>query len=63
MARSFYSTLEDPEKAMQEVGEQTPLGRWGQPDDIARAALFLASPAADFISGSLLVVDGGYLQM
>lgn len=63
MARSFFATFEDPEKAMQEVGEHTPMGRWGQPDDIARAALFLASPAADYISGSLLVVDGGYLQM
>ncbi len=38
-----------------------PLGRQGVPDDIAKAALFLASAAADYITGSLLVVDGGYL--
>jgi len=36
-----------------------PLGRWGQPEDVAAAALFLCSPAASFITGSVLVVDGG----
>jgi 3-oxoacyl-[acyl-carrier protein] reductase len=36
-----------------------PLGRWGTPEDVAGAALFLCSPAASFITGSVLVVDGG----
>jgi NAD(P)-dependent dehydrogenase (short-subunit alcohol dehydrogenase family) len=36
-----------------------PLGRWGQPEDVAAAALFLCSAAASFITGSVLVVDGG----
>lgn len=40
---------------------RTPLGRWGQPADVAGAALFLASPAAAFITGVILPVDGGYL--
>lgn len=38
-----------------------PLGRQGEPDDIARVALFLASPAAAYMTGATLVVDGGYL--
>lgn len=40
--------------------QRTPLGRWGQPDDVAGAATFLASPAARFITGVILPVDGGY---
>ena len=40
--------------------EMTPMGRVGEPDDIASAALYLASPAAKFATGTNLVVDGGY---
>ena len=42
------------------VTGRTPLGRWGTPQDIGLAALFLASPAADFITGQILYVDGGW---
>jgi NAD(P)-dependent dehydrogenase (short-subunit alcohol dehydrogenase family) len=40
--------------------ERMPMGRWGTPEDIAPAVLFLASPAARFITGQTLPVDGGY---
>ena len=42
---------------------RTPLARWGTPADVAGAALFLASPAAAFVTGVTLPVDGGYLIM
>jgi gluconate 5-dehydrogenase len=43
------------------VMTRTPAGRWGEPDDVGNAALFLASKAADFINGHILYVDGGIL--
>ena len=42
------------------VNARTPLGRWGQPEDVAEPVLFLASPAAAFMTGTCLAVDGGY---
>jgi 2-dehydro-3-deoxy-D-gluconate 5-dehydrogenase len=39
---------------------RTPVGRWGQPADMAGIAVFLASPASDFITGTAIPVDGGY---
>ena len=41
--------------------ERTPLGRIGEPDDIARVVLFAASAASDYMTGTILLVDGGYL--
>ncbi|MDE2516810.1 MAG: glucose 1-dehydrogenase [Rhodospirillales bacterium] len=39
---------------------RTPAGRWGQPDDMAGIAVFLAAPASDFVTGTAIPVDGGY---
>jgi 2-deoxy-D-gluconate 3-dehydrogenase len=44
----------------QEIRRRTPMGRWGQPGDLLGVTVFLASPWADFITGALIPVDGGY---
>jgi 3-oxoacyl-[acyl-carrier protein] reductase len=44
------------------VAESTPLKRWGTPDDVAGAAVFLASPAAAFLTGQAILVDGGVVM-
>jgi len=51
--------LADPERATQWTGN-TPLGRIGEPWDLAGAVVYLASPASDFVTGHTLVVDGGF---
>ncbi len=43
------------------VMTRTPAGRWGEPEDVGHAALFLASKASDFVNGHVLYVDGGIL--
>jgi NAD(P)-dependent dehydrogenase (short-subunit alcohol dehydrogenase family) len=50
-----------PEEARQRRVERIPLGRFGEPEDVAKAALFLASDDARYVSGHTLAVDGGYL--
>ena len=48
-------------KRNQQITERIPAGRWGTPDDLAGAVVFLASRASDYVHGHVLVVDGGWL--
>ena len=50
----------DPDRSTS-ILARIPLGRWGNPEDLAAAAVFLASPAAAYINGELLTVDGGWM--
>jgi 2-deoxy-D-gluconate 3-dehydrogenase len=51
---------QDPNRSRQ-ILERIPAGRWGSPHDVAGAAVFLASSASDYVSGHVLVVDGGWM--
>jgi 2-deoxy-D-gluconate 3-dehydrogenase len=50
----------DPKRSA-EILARIPAGRWGQPEDLADAVVFLAAPASDYINGHVLVVDGGWM--
>ena len=61
VSRPLTQALQDDPQRSAQILARTPLGRWGQPEDVAEPVLFLASPAARFITGVVLPVDGGYL--
>jgi 2-deoxy-D-gluconate 3-dehydrogenase len=59
----FKTDMTAPVHAMplnDEILLRTPAGRWGQPEELAGTAVFLASRASDFVTGTTVVVDGGY---
>ena len=61
IATPLTQALQDDPARSGPILARTPLGRWGTPDDVARAAVFLCTPAAAFMTGVILPVDGGYM--
>jgi 2-dehydro-3-deoxy-D-gluconate 5-dehydrogenase len=55
------SALQTDEDRNRQILERIPASRWGEPEDIAGAAVFLCSSASDYINGEVLVVDGGWM--
>ncbi|MFL5541411.1 MAG: 2-dehydro-3-deoxy-D-gluconate 5-dehydrogenase KduD [Longimicrobiaceae bacterium] len=53
--------LRDDAARSAEISARIPAGRWGEPEDLAGAVVFLASPASDYVNGHVLVVDGGWM--
>lgn len=53
--------LRDDATRSAEISARIPAGRWGEPEDLAGAVVFLASPAANYVNGHVLVVDGGWM--
>ena len=63
IATEFTQVLHTDEQFSARLMERVPAGRWGRPDDIAPAAVYLASDGAAFVNGSILTVDGGFLAL
>jgi NAD(P)-dependent dehydrogenase (short-subunit alcohol dehydrogenase family) len=61
IATPLTQALQDDADRSAAILARTPLGRWGQPEDVTGAVIFFCSPAAAFITGVILPVDGGYL--
>jgi len=61
IATPLTQALQDDDERSRPIIARTPMGRWGTPDEVAGGAVFLASPAAAFITGAILPIDGGYL--
>jgi len=61
MATGNTAVLRADEQHSGQILDRIPAGRWGTPQDLAGTAVFLASPASDYVNGHVLVVDGGWL--
>jgi 2-deoxy-D-gluconate 3-dehydrogenase len=66
IAPGYFATtnteaLQADEVRNRQILERIPAGRWGQPEDLGGAALFLASAASDYVTGTVITVDGGWM--
>ncbi|HLA96735.1 MAG TPA: 2-dehydro-3-deoxy-D-gluconate 5-dehydrogenase KduD [Pyrinomonadaceae bacterium] len=61
MATNNTTALRADENRNRQILERIPAGRWGEATDLAGSAVFLASPASDYLQGHILVVDGGWM--
>jgi NAD(P)-dependent dehydrogenase (short-subunit alcohol dehydrogenase family) len=62
MIEKYWAATGDPEKAREEMASMYPAGKIGQPGEVARAILFLASDEASYVNGAFMQVDGGLLS-
>ncbi|HEY7629068.1 MAG TPA: SDR family oxidoreductase [Thermoleophilaceae bacterium] len=62
MIEKYWAATGDPEKAEKEMAAMYPAGKIGQPGEVARAILFLASDEASYVNGAFMQVDGGLLS-
>jgi 2-dehydro-3-deoxy-D-gluconate 5-dehydrogenase len=61
MRTTNTAALQADETRNRQIRERIPAGRWGEPEDVAGAAVFLSSRASDYVNGHVLVVDGGWM--
>jgi len=55
------AALQADQNRNRQILERIPAGRWGEPEDLAGAAVFLSSSASDYLHGHILIVDGGWM--
>ena len=58
--QKYLDGMADPEAGKADIRAAHPLGRWAEPDEVADSIVFLCSPASSFVTGHILMVDGGY---
>jgi NAD(P)-dependent dehydrogenase (short-subunit alcohol dehydrogenase family) len=63
IATPLTQALQDDPDRSRPILDRTPMGRWGTPEEVAGGVVFLASPAARFVTGAILAIDGGYLTV